>query len=98
MILNKKMGINNLDIVKRWLKLSISVLKENKNTINFLDNIKNIFIEKIKLEWLKNWQVLWPVRIALSKRQFSPWALELIYIYWIEKSIEKIENVLKELK
>jgi hypothetical protein len=46
---------------------------------------------------MKNGQVLWPVRCALSWEQFSPGALELIYILWIDKSITRIEKVLKSL-
>jgi hypothetical protein len=46
---------------------------------------------------MKNGQVLWPVRVALSWEQFSPWALELIYILWNNKSIERIKKVLKNL-
>jgi hypothetical protein len=46
---------------------------------------------------MKNGQVLWPVRCALSWEQFSPWALEMIYILWKEKSIERIEKVLNNI-
>jgi glutamyl/glutaminyl-tRNA synthetase len=46
---------------------------------------------------MKNGQVLWPVRVALSGEKFSPWALELIYILWKEKSIERLEKSLKVL-
>jgi hypothetical protein len=42
---------------------------------------------------MKNWQVLWPVRCALSGEEFSPWALELIYILWIEESVRRIKLV-----
>ncbi len=97
MILNKKMKIDNLDIVKKWLNLTVEILENKNNNLDTIDNIKNIFIDKIKSEWLKNGQVLWPVRVALSKKEFSPWALELIYIFGREKSIEKIQNVLEEL-
>jgi hypothetical protein len=44
---------------------------------------------------MKNWQVLWPTRFALSWEEFSVWALELIYILWNKKSIERLEKVLK---
>ena len=46
---------------------------------------------------MKNGQVLWPARCALSWEQFSPWALEMIYILWTKKSIERIEKVLKNI-
>jgi hypothetical protein len=43
---------------------------------------------------MKNWQVLWPIRVILSWEEFSPWAFELIYILWNEKSSERIKKVL----
>jgi hypothetical protein len=46
---------------------------------------------------MKNGQVLWPVRCALSWEKFSPGGLEMIYILWNKKSIERIEKVLKNL-
>ena len=46
---------------------------------------------------MKNGQVLWPVRVALSMEQFSPGALELIFILGREKSIERIEKVLNQI-
>ncbi len=98
LILNEKMKIKNLTTVKQWLNIALWILKDKNNDLKSIESIKNLFIEKIKEEWMKNGQVLWPVRVALSKKEFSPGALELIYIFWREKSIEKIENVLKELK
>jgi glutamyl/glutaminyl-tRNA synthetase len=46
---------------------------------------------------MKNGQVLWPARCALSWERFSPGALEMIYILGIKKSIERIEKVLKNI-
>jgi hypothetical protein len=46
---------------------------------------------------MKNWQVLWPVRCALSWEQFSPWALELIYILWVKESINRINKTLESI-
>lgn len=97
MILNEKMKINDIKLVRDGLSIALDVLKLQDLDINSNESIKNSFIEKIKENWLKNWQVLWPVRVALSREQFSPWALELIYILWKEKSIERIEKTLIEL-
>jgi len=97
LMINQKMKIDSIDIVKRWLELSLSVLNEQESDFESIDDIKNVFVEKIKEAEMKNWQVLWPVRCALSWEQFSPWALELIYILWVNKSIERIEKVLKAI-
>ena len=65
--------------------------------IESLEQIKNIFIENIKNAEMKNWQVLWPVRCALSCEKYSPGALELIYILWKKESIKRITNILNIL-
>ncbi len=93
LLLNEKMWINNLEIVKKSLKLALEVLN-----LDNLDDIKNKFIEKIKLIGMKNGQVLWPVRVSLSGEEFSPWAFELIYILWKEKSIARINKFLDYIK
>lgn len=98
LIINPKMKINDIDIVKKSLKLSIEVLKNKKSEFENINEIKDLFITEIKNAEMKNWQVLWPVRCALSWEKFSPWALELIYILWLEKSIFRLENTLNNLK
>jgi glutamyl-tRNA synthetase len=94
-ILNEKMNITDLNIVKKALNISLDILKTKWNDFESIEQIKDIFTEKIKEVWMKNGQVLWPVRCVLSWEQFSPWALELIFILWTDKSISRIEKVLK---
>ena len=97
LILNEKMKIDNIAIVEKWLNLTLDILSEKKSDFNSINDIKEIFIKKIKKTQMKNWQVLWPIRCALSWEQFSPWWLEMIYILWINKSIERIKKVLKKI-
>ncbi len=96
LLINEKMWINNLEIVKKSLELALEIL--NSNNFDNLDDIKNKFIEKIKLTEMKNGQVLWPVRVSLSGEEFSPWAFELIYILWKEKSIVRINKFLDNIE
>jgi len=98
LFLNEKMKINDLDIVKKWLNISLEIFKDKNSNLDSINSIKEIFIEKIKEAEMKNGQVLWPTRVALSWEQFSPGWLELIYILWREKSSERIEKILKFLK
>ena len=93
---NWKMKIESIEDVKKALNFSLEILNSIGNFEDF-ENIKNIFIEKIKESGLKNWQVLWPLRCALSGEEFSPWALELIYILWKEKSEKRIQKNLTNL-
>ena len=94
LFINEKMKINSLDIVKKALQIALDILRNKWDDFESIDKIKDAFIEKINEAEMKNGQVLWPVRCALSWEQFSPWALEMIYILWNNKSIERIEKVL----
>lgn len=94
--INPKMKIEDFDTVKAWLMLAKDILTTNDD-FSSLDEVKNVFVEKILGAWLKNGQVLRPVRVALSWEEFSIGALELIYILGNKKSSERIEKMLKEL-
>lgn len=98
LIVNSKMKIDSIETAIKWLELTLELLKSQSNDFDSIDDIKNTFVESIKKAEMKNWQVLWPVRCALSWEQFSPWALELIYILWIEESINRIDSILKSLR
>jgi hypothetical protein len=73
LLINPKMKIENLDIVKKWLQLALDILSARNNNFENIEEIKNIFVEEIKNAEIKNWQVLWPVRVALSGEEFSHW-------------------------
>ena len=94
LVINEKMKIYDLEIVKKWLNIALDILKNKQWDFESIQEIKEKFIVKIKEAEMKNWQVLWPVRCALSWEQFSPWALEMVYILWTSKSIERLNNVL----
>lgn len=97
LLLNPKMKIDSLDIVKKGLELTLEILNNKDSDFESLDEIKNVFVEKIRDVEMKNGQVLWPVRCVLSWEEFSPWALELIYILGVKKSIERINIALKNI-
>ncbi len=92
LILNPKMKLENSEDVKKALDITLNILKEER--FETIEDLKNIFIMKIKEAEMKNWQVLWPTRCVLSWEKFSPWAFEMIYILWKEESIKRIENYL----
>lgn len=94
LFINPKMKIEDQETARKSLKLTKDIL-ENISEIESIDQIKQIFIEKIKEAEMKNGQVLWPVRVALTWEKFSPWALEMIYILWKEESIKRLNKLLK---
>lgn len=97
LIVSSKMKLETLSDVKQSLELALNVLSESKIDVASPENIKEVFISAISAAEKKNGQVLWPLRVALSMEQFSPGALEMIYILGREKSIERIQKVLNEI-
>jgi nondiscriminating glutamyl-tRNA synthetase len=95
-LVNQKMKLESVADAKKSLKLAAEILDELPMNAD-PETIKATFIEGIQKGEMKNGQVLWPLRVALSNQQFSPGALELVYIFWKEKSIQRVVNVLKQL-
>ena len=92
LILNPKMKLETSKDVEKALNITLNILKEEK--FETIEDLKNIFIIKIKEAEMKNGQVLWPTRCALSWEKFSPWAFEMIFILGREESVKRIENYL----
>lgn len=97
LIVNPKMKVATLAEAKKSLEVALELLHNPQIELETLDQIKTSFIDIISNKEMKNGQVLWPVRVALSMQQFSPWALELVYIFGREKSIQRISKVLKQI-
>lgn len=57
-----------------------------------LEILKWSILEAIAKSWKKNWQILWPLRVALSWEEFSPWAFELAFILGKETSLSRIKK------
>jgi glutamyl-tRNA synthetase/nondiscriminating glutamyl-tRNA synthetase len=64
-MLNQKMKIIDLGQVKKGLEIALKIVNNNSN-FEDIESVKSIFIEEIKKADMKNGQVLWPVRCALS--------------------------------
>ena len=56
------------------------------------DNLKTVFIEKIKEAGYKNGYILYPLRVALSGEEFSPGTLELLELFGKERSLTRIRR------
>lgn len=97
LIVNPKMKVTTLADAKDSLKIWLEILESDLLDINNPESIKDVFIEEIKKREKKNGQILWPLRVALSMEKFSPGALELMYIFGREKSIQRIQKVLKQI-
>lgn len=60
--------------------------------------IKNKFLDLVKNLNMKNGQILWPVRYAISGADKSPTIFELIWVLGKEKSIKRLNIGLEKLK
>ncbi len=90
LIANPKMKIESLE---QWLDSLAFVLPLLESAdYNSIDAIKESLISAIASAWRKNWQVLWPLRVALSGEEFSPWAFELAYILGRDETIRRIHK------
>lgn len=97
LIVNAKMKVETLADVKASLEVGLKVLEDPATSFASIDTIKEAFITAIKAADMKNGQVLWPLRVGLSMEKFSPGALELAFIFGREKSIERVQKVLKQI-
>jgi len=95
LLLNEKMKVTK--------EIAIKALEESKkdlgNLKEFTDlqQIQNTLAETIKRLNLKNGQVLWPLRVALSGEQYSPGTFELIETLGKEKTLKRINLYLDKL-
>ena len=94
LFLNEKMNVNER-IAKEALEICINTLKGLENWTE--NNIKNKLAESIQKAGLKNGQVLWPMRVALTHVEFSPGAFESAWILGKEKTINLLETALEEI-
>ena len=106
-IFNEKMGVNK-DSIKDILEKSIEFIKKDL-VINHIENetedskkqeeenIKQQFVAYINKLGLKNGQVLWPIRYALSGKDKSVGVFEMIWAIGKDESIKRIEKAISKI-
>ena len=78
------------------LKEALPVLKEISDWT--VDNIHNALFGLVEKMGVKNGYILWPVRTAVSGKQFTPGgAIELCYLIGKEDTIARIEKGIEKL-
>lgn len=92
LIANPKMKVD-IDIAKRSLTAALAAL-EKLPDFNSLDSIKNCLLKVVAELGLKNGQVLWPMRAALTGEQFSPGAFEVAWALGKEKTLNRLKNTI----
>lgn len=85
------------------LTQAISSLEEGKKDLEKLENwtendIQKTLMETVERMGIKNGQLLWPLRAALTGKQFSPGVFEVAFALGKEESIKRINNSLNKVK
>jgi glutamyl-tRNA synthetase len=98
MYTHKKMKTNNevaLSSLETILPVLESVSAEDWN----IEKLHEIVLEKVKELGMKNGQMLWPIRTALTGKQFTPGgAFEAADVLGKEESLERIRKGIELLK
>ena len=68
------------------------------NNFESTDDIKNCLVKVVEEMGVKNGQVFWPLRVALTNEQFSPGVFEVIWALGKEKTIQRLERAILQLE
>lgn len=68
-----------------------------ENRLAECESLKEAFAQEIASHGLKNGDVLWPTRVALSGQQFSPGAFEMIWFVGKSESLKRLTEAKQKL-
>lgn len=91
LFLNERMKVDEA-MTKTALGLCVNTLKDLDSWQEH--DIKTALLDAIAAAELKNGQVLWPMRVALTHVEFSPGAFESAWILGKDKTISLLEQAL----
>ena len=90
LLINPKMKIESEEDWLNSLQFILPLLE--KADFSDIELLKWPILEAIVASGKKNGQILWPLRVALSWAEFSPWAFELAFILWKEESLRRVRK------
>lgn len=96
LLVNPKMKIEDLATAKIGLVLAKKFL-DGLTSQPDLETLKTQCLAQIAEAGMKNGQVLWPLRIALSGEEFSPGAFELVHILGLDVSRQRVHTMLEKI-
>ncbi len=94
LLTHEKMGVD-LNQAKESLEQGKKTLEELENWSE--DKITDALLKTVERMGIKNGQLLWPLRAALSGLQFSPGVFEIAKVLGREESIERINQAIKKI-
>lgn len=96
LFLNEKMNVNK-EVAEKAISESIKNL-ESLQDFGSIAAIQESLVKLIADLGLKNGQVLWPLRVALSGEQFSPGVFELVWVLGKTASLSRLEKAKAKLE
>jgi glutamyl/glutaminyl-tRNA synthetase len=90
LMINPKMKIDTIEQGMESLRFVLPILESLD--YSSLETMKSPILIAIADAGMKNGQVLWPLRVALSGAEFSPGAFELAYILGLDETIRRVHN------
>ena len=95
LFLSEKMKVDKAMVVLA-LENSIPAL-EVLEDYSSEESIKECLVKVIEKLGVKNGQLLWPLRVALTNEQFSPGTFELIHVMGKKLSIKRLKAALDKI-
>lgn len=95
LIAREKMKVDR-EMAKRALRAVLQAL-ETFEKFDDQEALKTCLVGVVAGLGVKNGQVLWPTRVALTGEEFSPGVFDVLWALGKEKSVARMRNVLEQL-
>ncbi|HLG25719.1 MAG TPA: hypothetical protein VI588_02925, partial [Candidatus Gracilibacteria bacterium] len=96
LMLSEKMKVDE-NVAKTALSESASLLESlDESAFNNMQKLQDELIGLAQKLGLKNGQLLWPLRVALTGEQFSPGVFEVLWVLGKEESIRRVKSLIHE--
>lgn len=96
LLTHEKMKVD-FEIAKKSLENALETLKKLEN-FDSEEEIQQTLITLVQKMRIKNGQLLWPIRSALTGLQFSPGVFEIIWVLGKEETLNRIKKALSKLE
>ncbi len=90
---HQKMKIDK-EAARKALETVVNNLKESFTSPT---DIKQNFVDLIKANNYKNGQILWPTRVALTNKEFSPGVFDIAYVIGYEETLKRLKKSIEAL-
>lgn len=96
LFLSEKMKVDKATVILA-LENALPALEAHSD-FSSEETIKECLVKVIEKLGLKNGQVLWPLRVALSNEEYSPGVFELMRVLGKETSLKRLQSALDKMR